>query len=102
VPIIPVFITLLYASDAKAVVVLRFKGVAISVERGKCALYCYFIARYWAWAFRTLWKSIVEDVHHEEISLLFMHQLTEFNGQLDLSIQVFKGDYHRLFMLQLI
>jgi HD superfamily phosphohydrolase len=31
-----------------------------------------------------------------------MHQLnTEFNGQLDLSIQVFKG-YHRLFMLQLI
>jgi HD superfamily phosphohydrolase len=25
-----------------------------------------------------------------------MHQLnTEFNGQLDLSIQVFKGDYHR-------
>jgi HD superfamily phosphohydrolase len=52
---------------------------------------------------RTLWKSIVEDVHHEEISLLFMHQLnTEFNGQLDLSIQVFKGDYHRLFMLQLI
>jgi hypothetical protein len=37
-------------------------------------------------------KSIVEDVHHEEISLLFMHQLnTEFNGQLDLSIQVFKG-----------
>jgi HD superfamily phosphohydrolase len=32
-----------------------------------------------------------------------MHQLnTEFNGQLDLSIQVFKGDYHRLFMLQLI
>jgi HD superfamily phosphohydrolase len=47
-------------------------------------------------------KSIVEDVHHEEISLLFMHQLnTEFNGQLDLSIQVFR-DYHRLFMLQLI
>jgi HD superfamily phosphohydrolase len=42
---------------------------------------------------RTLWKSIVEDVHHEEISLLFMHQLnTEFNGQLDLSIQVFKRD----------
>jgi hypothetical protein len=37
-------------------------------------------------------KSIVEDVHHEEISLLFMHQLnTEFNGQLDLSIQVLRG-----------
>jgi hypothetical protein len=51
---------------------------------------------------RTLWKSIVEDVHHEEISLLFMHQLNTEFGQLDLSIQVFKGDYHRLFMLQLL
>jgi hypothetical protein len=27
-------------------------------------------------------RSIVEDVHHEQISLLFMHQLNkEFNGQ---------------------
>jgi hypothetical protein len=71
---------------------LRFKGSHLC-RRGKCALYCYFIARYWAWAFLARYgKSIVEDVHHEEISLLFMHQLnTEFNGQLDLSIQVFKG-----------
>jgi HD superfamily phosphohydrolase len=35
-------------------------------------------------------RSIVEDVHHEQISLLFMHQLNkEFNGQLNLAIQVF-------------
>jgi hypothetical protein len=32
-----------------------------------------------------------------------MHQLNkEFGGQLDLAIQVFEGDYHRKFMLQLI
>jgi HD superfamily phosphohydrolase len=48
-------------------------------------------------------KSIVEDVQHEAISLLFMNQLnTEFNGKLSLAIQVFRGDYHRKFMLQLI
>jgi len=48
-------------------------------------------------------KSIVEDVHHEAISLLFMNQLNdEFDGKLSLAIQVFKGDYHRKFMLQLI
>jgi hypothetical protein len=36
-------------------------------------------------------KSIVEDVHHEEISLLFMNQLNvEFNGKLSLAIQVLK------------
>jgi HD superfamily phosphohydrolase len=29
--------------------------VAISVE-GKCALYCYFIARYWAWASHAMEK----------------------------------------------
>ena len=48
-------------------------------------------------------KSIVEDVHHEAISLLFMNQLNEeFDGRLSLAIQVFKGEYHRKFMLQLI
>jgi HD superfamily phosphohydrolase len=37
------------------------------------------------------WKKSVEDVHHEEISLLFMHQLNvEFNG-VNLAIQVFEG-----------
>jgi hypothetical protein len=48
-------------------------------------------------------RSIVEDVHHEAISLLFMNQLNqEFDGKLSLAIKVFKGDYHRKFMLQLI
>jgi hypothetical protein len=48
-------------------------------------------------------KSIVEKVNHEEISILFMEKLNkEFNGKLTLAIQIFKGDYHRKFMLQLI
>jgi HD superfamily phosphohydrolase len=47
--------------------------------------------------------SIVENVNHEAISLLFMDQLNkDFNGQLDLAIQIFKGEYPRKFMLQLI
>jgi HD superfamily phosphohydrolase len=93
----------LYASDAKAVVVLRFKGVAISVEEENALYIAILLHDIGHGPFSRYGKSIVEDVHHEEISLLFMHQLnTEFNGQLDLSIQVFKGDYHRLFMLQLI
>jgi HD superfamily phosphohydrolase len=42
-------------------------------------------------------------VHHEELSLLFMEQLNlEFEGKLNLAIQVFKGEYPRKFMLQLI
>lgn len=47
--------------------------------------------------------SIVESVHHEEISLQFMELLNdEFDGKLSLAIQIFKGEYHRKFMYQLI
>jgi hypothetical protein len=81
----------LHAFNAKAVDVLRFKGVLISPEEEN-VVHCYFIARYRAWSFsHAMEKSIVEDVHHEEISLLFMNQLNvEFNGQLSLAIQVLK------------
>lgn len=47
--------------------------------------------------------SIIKKVHHEELSLLFMEQLnTVFNGSLTLAIKIFKGAYHRPFMLQLV
>ena len=88
----------------KAVDVLRFKGVAIS-EAEENALYIAILLHDIGHGpfSHAMEKSIVEDVHHEAISLLFMNQLNEeFNGQLSLSIQVFKGEYHRKFMLQLI
>src|SRR5690606_26803847 len=48
-------------------------------------------------------NSIVEGVSHEQISLLFMEKLNaEFNARLTLAIQIFKGEYHRPFMCQLI
>jgi len=48
-------------------------------------------------------SSIAEGVHHEQISLLFMDRLNaEFGGKLDLAIRIFKGEYPRKFMLQLI
>jgi HD superfamily phosphohydrolase len=48
-------------------------------------------------------KSFVKGLDHEEISLMFMELLNEeFNGALSLAIQIFKGEYHRKFMNQLI
>ncbi|HEY4617936.1 MAG TPA: HD domain-containing protein [Flavobacterium sp.] len=88
----------------KAVEVLRFKGVSITTEEENALYIAILLHDIGHGPFsHAMEKSIVEDVHHEEISLLFMHQLNvEFNGQLSLAIQVFEGDYHRKFMLQLI
>jgi HD superfamily phosphohydrolase len=88
----------------KAVQTLRFKAVDISEEEEN-ALYVAILLHdigHGPYS-HAMEKSIVEEVHHEELSLLFMKELNiEFKGQLDLAIQVFKGDYHRKFMLQLI
>lgn len=88
----------------KAVDVLRFKGVLISAEEENALYISILLHDIGHGPFsHAMEKSIVEDVHHEGISLLFMQQLNvEFGGQLDLAIQVFKGEYDRKFMLQLI
>jgi HD superfamily phosphohydrolase len=88
----------------KAVITLRFKGIAISQEEENALYIAILLHDIGHGPFsHAMESSIVEDVHHEAISLLFMNQLNEeFGGQLSLAIQVFKGDYHRKFMLQLI
>lgn len=88
----------------KAVQTLQFKGVSISEEEEN-ALYIAILLHdigHGPYS-HAMEHSIVEEVHHEELSLLFMEQLNkEFEGKLGLAIQVFKGEYHRKFMLQLI
>ncbi|MBK0368412.1 HD domain-containing protein [Flavobacterium agrisoli] len=88
----------------KAIETLRFKEVSISTEEENALLIAILLHDIGHGPFsHAMEKSIVEDVNHEAISLLFMNQLNEiFHGQLSLAIQVFKGDYHRKFMLQLI
>ena len=88
----------------KAVQTLQFKGVSISEEEEN-ALYIAILLHdigHGPYS-HAMEHSIVEEVHHEELSLLFMEQLNkEFDEKLALAIQVFKGEYHRKFMLQLI
>ncbi|MFB9107280.1 HD domain-containing protein [Flavobacterium gyeonganense] len=88
----------------KAIETLRFKGVAISSDEECALLIAILLHDIGHGPFsHAMEKSIVEDVNHESISLLFMNQLNhEFDGKLSLAIQVFKGEYHRKFMLQLI
>ena len=88
----------------KAVEVLRFKGVEISKEEENALYVAILLHDIGHGPFsHAMEHSIVENVNHESISLLFMDRLNdEFEGKLSLAIKVFKGDYHRKFMLQLI
>ena len=88
----------------KAVQTLRFKGVDISNEEENALYIAILLHDIGHGPFsHAMEHSIVEEVHHEQLSLLFMEQLNkEFNGELALAIKVFKGEYHRKFMLQLI
>ena len=88
----------------KAIQSLRFKGIAISEEEEHALLIAILLHDIGHGPFsHAMENSIAESVHHEKISLLFMNQLNvEFGGKLSLAIKIFKGEYHRPFMYQLI
>jgi HD superfamily phosphohydrolase len=47
--------------------------------------------------------ALVQGVHHEEISLLFMERLNiEFQGKLSMAIEIFTNRHHKKFLHQLV
>ena len=88
----------------QAINVLRFKGVTISKEEEDALYVAILLHDIGHGPFsHAMEHTIVNNVSHEQISLLFMEQLNEeFNGSLTLAIKIFKGEYHRNFMCQLI
>lgn len=51
----------------------------------------------------TLEHSLVDKLHHEEISEIYMNLLNqEFNGALDLGISIFKNTYQKKFLHQMV
>ncbi len=88
----------------RTIQVLRFKGVDISEEEENALCIAILLHDIGHGPYsHAMEHSIVENVNHESISLLFMNRLNdEFEGRLTLAIQIFKGEYHRKFMLQLI
>ncbi len=88
----------------KAVEVLRFKSVEISRDE-ELALYIAILLHDIGHGpfSHAMERSIVKDVSHETISVIFMEKLnSELNGKLSLAIKIFKGEYDRNFMLQLV
>ncbi|GAK91559.1 dNTP triphosphohydrolase [Nonlabens ulvanivorans] len=88
----------------KAVQVLRSKDVEISIEEEDALYKAILLHDIGHGPFsHAMEHSFVNNVSHEDISILFMEALNkEFNGSLTLAIKIFKGEYHRPFMMQLI
>lgn len=88
----------------KAVETLRLKNIEISCEEEN-AVYCAILLHdigHGPYS-HTLEQTLVEGMHHESISLHLMELLNgEFFGQLDLAIEIFKGNYKRKFLTQLV
>jgi hypothetical protein len=88
----------------KAIEVLKRKSIKISILEEEALLIAILLHDIGHGPFsHTLEHSLITNVKHEKISLLFMEKLNaEFNGKLDLAIEIFKGHYNRLFFNQLV
>lgn len=88
----------------KAVSVLRFKGVEISDDEENALYVAILLHDIGHGPFsHAMEHSLVNQLSHEHISLLFMQHLNKaFNGSLTLAITIFKNEYHRKFLCQLI
>lgn len=87
----------------KAVETLRQKGIKISTDEEQALYVAILLHDIGHGPFSHAMEHSIVNIHHEDISILFMNKLNqEFNGQLSLAIEIFKGNYHRNFLHQLI
>ena len=87
----------------KAVETLRLKNIEISNQEEEALMIAILLHDIGHGPFSHALENTFIKVGHERVSLQFMELLNdEFEGALDLAIKVFKGEYHRRFMNQLI
>jgi len=87
-----------------AISTLRSKGTYISPEEEE-AVFCAILLHDSGHGpfSHALENSIISGITHEDLSLLLMKELNErFGGRLELAIEIFKGNYKRRFLHDLI
>ena len=88
----------------QAIDTLRYKGVEITKEEDEAVCFAILLHDIGHGPFsHALENSIVQDIHHEDISELIMSRLNkEFDGLLDLAIEIFQNKYKKKFLHQLV
>lgn len=88
----------------EAMEVLKFKGHHISEEEQKAVAIAVLVHDIGHGPFsHALEHTMVDGISHEEISVLFMEKLNAFfNQKLTLAIKIFKNEYPKSFLHQLI
>lgn len=83
--------------------VLRSKDVDISDEEAEGVKIAILLHDIGHGPFSHTLEHTLINVHHEELSLRFMERLNEiFNGKLSLAIRIFKDEYPKKFLHQLV
>jgi uncharacterized protein len=87
-----------------AIEIIRQKGTTVTNEEAESACAAILLHDIGHGPFsHALENSIIPHCSHEELSKLIMHALNrEMNGKLDLAIRLFEGNYHKMFLHQLI
>lgn len=88
----------------QAIATLKGKGVEITDEESEAVKVAILLHDIGHGPFsHALEYAIVNDLVHEQVSLLLMEELNkEFDGKLSLAISIFKNEYHKQFLHQLV
>jgi HD superfamily phosphohydrolase len=88
----------------EALQVLKSKGTKITEEETQAAIIAILLHDIGHGPFsHALEHTIVKGIHHEDISAMLMDELNKtFNGKITLAIKIFKDQYHKKFLHQLV
>lgn len=88
----------------EVIINLREKGNEITEDESNAALAAILLHDIGHGPFsHVLEHTIVKGISHEDISLILMDKLNEeLKGKLDMCISIFKGEYHKKFLHQLV